>query len=97
MSTLKGKAHWHLCPWVLGGRIKKKKTVQKRSHGETGSQRFNIEMEEVREVVRRIRNVANNSASHTRAALLYLSFTDCPVSGTKMLEKSSSVNKVTDL
>lgn len=25
MSTLKGKAHWHLCPWVLGGRIKKKK------------------------------------------------------------------------
>lgn len=70
--------------------------VQKRSHGETGSQRFDIEMEEVREVVGRIRNVANNSASHTRAALLYLSFTDCPVSGEKMLEKSSSVNKVTD-
>lgn len=53
-------------------------------------------MEEVREVVGRIRNGANNSASHTRAALLYLSFTDCPVSGEKILENSSSVNKVTD-
>lgn len=70
--------------------------VQKRSLVETGSQRFNIETEEVREVVGRLRNGANNSTFHTRAALLYLSFTDCPVSGEKMLEKSSSVNKVTD-
>lgn len=91
--NLKGKAHWHLCPWVLG--VELKKMVQKRSHGETGSQRSDIEMEEVREVVGRIRNVANNSASYQSSpSLPLLHWLSC--FRREDAEKSSSVNKVTD-